>query len=284
MFEVDNNTNGVAAGGQTVHQLNAAHKQRWEELKQEAAAHHADGSTVRASRCERAMRRIEEDVLKLNRGLTVGRARRFAVDRAVSDSDDYIAVAAAALWQAFIEWNPSKGTLSTFAVPYIDGSVRRSVAAIEAPEISYGDWTAGPKVRAEAARIEHRTGRKATAEEIASTLSLTVTLVERVLMQRPTSLDAPVGDGESKRGDLVGDESDDVHDTAFADAEDPFEIIERASGALNDRELFVIARRFGLDAGRTQSLNEIAQTIGTSREAVRRAETSAKPKLERALG
>ena len=281
---MDNSTYGVDTEGLSVHQLNARHKLRWEELRTEAAAHSAAGSKVLASRCERKMRRIEEDVIKSNRGLTVGRARRFAVDRAVSDSDDYIAVACAALWEAFREWNPAKGTLATFSVPYIDGAVRRAVAAIESPEISYGDWTAGPKVRNEAARLEHSLGRKPRVEEIASELKITTTLVERVLMQRPTSLDAPVGDGESKRGDLVKGIDNDVHDAVFSSLEDPFEVIERASGALNDRELFVIARRFGLDAGRTQSLNEIAQIIGTSREAVRRAETSAKPKLKHALG
>jgi RNA polymerase sigma factor (sigma-70 family) len=280
---VENNT--MATGdGLNIHHYNATQKRRWEELKEQAAAHHAAGSEVLATRCQRQMHRIEEDIVRKNRGLTVGRARRFAVGRAAADGDDYVSVASTALWQAFKEWNPDKGTLATFAVPYIKGSIQRAVHKTEAHEISYGDWTAGPKVRAAVTALERKFGRPATFAEIALATGETATLVERVLMTRPASLDAPVGDGESKRGDLVSVDATDMFDAAFASTEDPFEMLESIADGLDDRELFVIARRFGLDGGRTQSLNEIGQQLGTSREAIRRTENTAKKKLEFRLG
>jgi RNA polymerase sigma factor (sigma-70 family) len=282
-LNVETNTTATAEG-LNIHQHNATQKRRWEELKEQATAHRAEGSEILATRCERQMHRIEEDIVRKNRGLTVGLARRFAVGRAAADGDDYVSVASTALWQAFKEWDPAKGALSTFAVPYIKGAVQRTVHKTEAHEISYGDWTAGPKVRAAVTALERKHGRPPTMTEIAEATGETVTLVQRVLMTRPTSLDAPVGDGESKRGDLVSTGASDMFDVAFASAEDPFEMLECVADSLDDRELFVVARRFGLDGGRTQSLNEIGQVLGTSREAIRRTEASAKKKLEFRLG
>jgi RNA polymerase sigma factor (sigma-70 family) len=273
--------NGV--DGNTVHQHNVAQKRQWEEFKTAAAAHRAEGSEVLAARCERQMRRIEEDIIRRNRGLTVGVARRFATGRAASDGDDYVAVSAAALWKAFLEWAPSKGTLATFAIPYMKGAVQRQVHKSEAHEISYGDWSATPKIKTAVAAWERKHGSAPSIPEIAEITGETTTLVERVMMHRPASLDAPVGDGESKRSDVVIPDSIDVHEKAFGDVEDPFELVEAAAGSLDDRELFVMLRRHGLDGGRTQSLNEIGQLIGTSREAVRRSETKAEKAIRHAL-
>jgi RNA polymerase sigma factor (sigma-70 family) len=274
----------ASAEGINIHQHNASQKQSWEELRAQADAHRAEGSEVLAARCERQMARIEEDVVRRNRGLTVGTARRFAAGRGTADGDDYVAVASAALWQAFREWTPSKGTLSTFAVPYMKGAVQRQVHKTEAHEISYGDWSAGPKIRAAVAAHERTHGTSPSIAQIAEATGETTTLVERVMMNRPASLDAPVGDGESKRGDIVTKDSGDVFDVAFGTDEDPFEVVQEASAHLDDRELFVMLRRYGLDGGRTQSLNEIGQLLGTSREAIRRSEDKATVKLRNALG
>jgi RNA polymerase sigma factor (sigma-70 family) len=274
----------ASADGLNIHQHNASQKQRWEELQAQAAAHRADGSEALAARCERQMDRIEEDVVRRNRGLTVGTARRFAAGRGTADGDDYIAVASAALWQAFREWTPSKGTLSTFAIPYMKGAVQRQVHKTEAHEISYGDWSAGPKIRAAVAAHERKHGTSPSIAQIVAMTGETATLVERVLMNRPASLDAPVGDGESKRGDIVTKDDVDMFDVAFGSDEDPFDVVRAAAEVLDDRELFVIIRRHGLDGGRTQSLNEIGQLIGTSREAVRRSEDKATGKIRTALG
>jgi len=103
--------------------------------------------------------------------------------------------------------------------------------------------------------------------------------VERIrelyeLVEDPVSLETPVGDGESMVADMIEDqksESPDGASAANARTADLAEAIER----LNPRMKHVVLRRFGLDGQPPQTLEEVGNDLGVTRERVRQLETRA---------
>jgi hypothetical protein len=100
---------------------------------------------------------------------------------------------------------------------------------------------------------------------------------------RPASLDAPIGDDDStKFGEIVGDE----------DAQTPFELFRDKSmraelrellEVLDDREREIIFKRFALDGGKPQTLEEVGKQFGVTGERIRQLQNIAQAKLRRAL-
>lgn len=96
------------------------------------------------------------------------------------------------------------------------------------------------------------------------------------------SLDAPMGEEEDT---LLGD----LFSSPYPQPEEWGErrwLEERVRGAiesLDGREREVVARRFGLGGGEEETLREIADTFGVSRERVRQVEAKALKKLEELL-
>jgi len=125
-------------------------------------------------------------------------------------------------------------------------------------------------------RLVQQLAREPQAEEIAAELELTTAEVREIrrMAQLPVSLEKPIGEQENaKLADLVEDEL----------AESPFEEaavsllcieIEQALSALPERERQVIELRFGLDGGQPQTLEEIGNALGVTRERVRQIENN----------
>jgi RNA polymerase primary sigma factor len=103
--------------------------------------------------------------------------------------------------------------------------------------------------------------------------------VERIrelyeLVEDPVSLETPVGDGESMVADMVEDQKSESPlsaTAANARTVDLAEAIER----LNPRMKHVVLRRFGLDGALPQTLEEVGNDLGITRERVRQLETRA---------
>jgi RNA polymerase primary sigma factor len=94
------------------------------------------------------------------------------------------------------------------------------------------------------------------------------------LMENPVSLETPVGDGESLYGDLIEDVN------ALAPHEQTAEHArgKELAGALeqlNPRMRRVLSLRFGLDGESPQTLEEVGNQLGITRERVRQLETRA---------
>jgi DNA-directed RNA polymerase sigma subunit (sigma70/sigma32) len=272
--------NKQGSAGGDVHEANANDKMQWSEHKRKAENLRKQRKVSLAARHEREMRRIEDAFIRRNRGLAVSVAKPFASGgRSSSYAEDYINAAWAKLWEAFLMWDPAKGTFATFSRMYITGDVLREVHINEDHEKSYGDFTATPKVRATQVRLERQLGRAPTFAEIAEACGETVTLVERSLMPRASSLDTPVGDGEMTRGDLVSETGQGLPGFEIDDDVDEDMVLAHLSGKLDDAELFVMLRRHGLDGAPAQSLTEVGLHLERNRESVRRLESSAKRKL-----
>ncbi len=124
-------------------------------------------------------------------------------------------------------------------------------------------------------------GREPVLDEIAQTMGLTADKVAEILRaaQVPVSLDAPLGEGgDAVVGDFVEDRaSSPPADTASARLlkEDIADILSE----LTPREQRVLVQRFGLEDGRSRTLEEVGLEIGVTRERIRQIEAKALRKL-----
>ena len=124
--------------------------------------------------------------------------------------------------------------------------------------------------------LAQKLNREPLLEEVAKESGFTPERVRELLelVEDPVSLETPVGDGESLYGDLIEDTKSDRPDTTTADN---LRAVELASAlqALNPRMRHVVERRFGLDGEPPQTLEEVGQSLGITRERVRQLESRA---------
>ena len=130
--------------------------------------------------------------------------------------------------------------------------------------------------------LQQKFGREATPEEIAEKLGDKSTEdVKNILsyLQNPVSLETPVGeDGENNLGDMVEDKASPTPEEAMNLLVQKEEVSELLN-ALNDREKQVIRLRYGLEDGKTHTLEEIGEELKVTRERVRQIESRAMEKL-----
>ena len=104
-------------------------------------------------------------------------------------------------------------------------------------------------------------------------------MIYRDLYMNKASLDCPVGEDASMfLGDMLPDDKHpSVEDTAFADSLK--EDLQKVLGTLRPREEQVMRLRFGLDDGRAETLQEVGDKFGITRERIRQIEKRALRRL-----
>ncbi len=130
-------------------------------------------------------------------------------------------------------------------------------------------------------RLLQELGREPTSEEIAAQMEITAEKVREIIKvsQEPVSLETPIGEEEdSHLGDFIEDH------TALAPAEAAShqllkEQVEDVLDSLTDRERKVLQLRFGLDDGRSRTLEEVGKEFHVTRERIRQIEAKALRKL-----
>jgi len=124
-------------------------------------------------------------------------------------------------------------------------------------------------------------GREPSPEEIGEEMDLTPEKVREILKiaQEPVSLETPIGEeDDSHLGDFIED-SDAQSPSDHAAYELLKEQLEDVLDTLTDREENVLRLRFGLDDGRTRTLEEVGKVFGVTRERIRQIEAKALRKL-----
>ena len=124
-------------------------------------------------------------------------------------------------------------------------------------------------------------GREPTPEEVAKEMKMPIERVAEIqkISQEPVSLETPIGEEEdSHLGDFIQDDNVPVPADAAAFTLLREELLKVLS-TLTDREQKVLRLRFGLDDGRTRTLEEVGKEFSVTRERIRQIEAKALRKL-----
>ena len=130
-------------------------------------------------------------------------------------------------------------------------------------------------------RLLQEYGREPTPEEIGLAMEIGPEKVEEILKisQEPVSLETPIGEEEDSH---LGDFIEDRNALAPADAAS-FQLLKEQVGevlqTLTEREGRVLQLRFGLEDGRSRTLEEVGREFGVTRERIRQIEAKALRKL-----
>jgi RNA polymerase primary sigma factor len=124
-------------------------------------------------------------------------------------------------------------------------------------------------------------GREPLPEEVAKEMEISVERVREIMKiaQEPVSLETPIGEEEDSH---LGDFIEDQDAPAPAEAASFMllkEQLEEVLETLTEREEKVLRLRFGLDDGRSRTLEEVGQHFGVTRERIRQIEAKALRKL-----
>ena len=137
------------------------------------------------------------------------------------------------------------------------------------------------KVKKVQSQLLHQNGHEPTPDEIADELDLPVDKVREIMRvaQEPVSPETPIGEEEdSHLGDFIPDDGA----PAPADAASHTMLREQLSDVLSTltpREEKVLRLRFGLEDGRSRTLEEVGKEFNVTRERIRQIEAKALRKL-----
>ena len=171
---------------------------------------------------------------------------------------------------------------STYATWWIRQSVTRALAD-QGRTIRLPVHVADQVRRVQRARraVAQKLNREPTPDEIAADSGLPVERVLELLdlVDAPLSLESPVGDGTSVYGDLLEDDQTEQPHHVSAEQSRARELA-RALSTLDERKRRLLDLRFGLSNDASpQTLEEVGEALGITRERVRQLESRALQQL-----
>ena len=239
-----------------------------------------------ARRIKKGDAEAREEMIKANLRLVVKIARDY--EGLGVPLLDLISEGNIGLMKAVERFDPDKGAkFSTYGSFWIKQAIRRALdnqaKTIRLP--SHVVERLGILQRA-ARKLTEELGREPSDEELAAETGLSERKVKqyRQASASPTSLDAPVGDPSDSNqiADIVADEKATLPSDELSASMD-LDLMNELLGSLNEREVSILRRRYGLDGEQEKTLEQIGDDYGLTRERIRQIENAALKKLRKRM-